>query len=357
MLGNEYIYSFLISLLFVEINIMYPRIFSFLLLFLILINFSIAAEPTVIKNELIYNNTLQNVVPIPPSERNLQTAIAKPWFQVDKSNIGLEGIIFDKQGNLLFCDVTNRRILKLSPDKKITTILTLENFSPGGLALNKDGRLFIAALNLEQGLGEIISVNQDGSDLKTIISDKKGYLPNDIIFHPKGGFYFTDFRGNATSPKGGIYYVTDDFKTITPVLLKIAMANGITFDPKQNIVWATEFARNALYRLELSDKTTIAPVGSNISYYFTGPAPDSMRIDVDGNVYVAIYGQGRVLIFNNKGIPIGQILLPQREGGYNLRSTSLAINPLSKDIYIVSSDEKNKYGATIFHAKAFNHGL
>lgn len=48
-----------------------------------------------------------------------------------------------------------------------------------------------------------------------------------------------------------------------------------------------------------------------------------MRVDGKGNVYVAIYGQGRVLVFNNKGIPIGQILLPEREKGLNLLSTSL----------------------------------
>jgi len=30
-----------------------------------------------------------------------------------------------------------------------------------------------------------------------------------------------------------------------------------------------------------------------------------MRADADGNVYVAIYGQGRVLAFNRNGIPIG----------------------------------------------------
>ena len=41
----------------------------------------------------------------------------------------------------------------------------------------------------------------------------------------------------------------------------------------------------------------------------------------------AIYGRGRVLAFNSNGIPIGQVLLPGREAGHNLRSTSLAIRP------------------------------
>ena len=52
-----------------------------------------------------------------------------------------------------------------------------------------------------------------------------------------------------------------------------------------------------------------------------------MRMDSDGNVYVAMYGQGRILVFNRNGIPIGQVLLPGRENGHKLESTSMALSP------------------------------
>ncbi|MEG6502044.1 hypothetical protein, partial [Desulfovibrio sp. 1214_IL3152] len=77
----------------------------------------------------------------------------------------------------------------------------------------------------------------------------------------------------------------------------------------------------------------------------------------DGNVYVAVYGQGRVLVFNPNGIPIGQVLLPGREQGRNLRSTSLAISPDSNDLYAVTSDHAGERGSIIFHAKVFAKGL
>jgi hypothetical protein len=44
-----------------------------------------------------------------------------------------------------------------------------------------------------------------------------------------------------------------------------------------------------------------------------------------------VYGQGRVLAFNRNGIPISQVLLPGREQGHNLRSTSVAIGPGTDD--------------------------
>lgn len=71
---------------------------------------------------------------------------------------------------------------------------------------------------------------------------------------------------------------------------------------------------------------------------FVGQGPDSMRADADGNVYVAVYGQGRVLAFNRRGILISQVLLPNRDNAHNLASASLAIRPDRNDLFIVASD-------------------
>lgn len=304
-----------------------------------------------------YDAQTQGAVPIPPSERALQTTVAEPWFKVSDEGRILEGAIFDRSGNLLFCDVSGRRVLRLTPDRQLSTAVTLDALSPGGLALHPDGRLFIAALDIPNNRGAIFALNLDGSGLQAIIPPVAGYMPNDLVFDVQGGFYFTDFKGNATEPKGGVYYTAPDMTTIKPVLPNLAMANGIALSPDGKSLWATEFGRNLLHRIHLADATTIAPIGSAIAYRFVGPAPDSMRVDADGNVYVAIYGQGRVLAFNRNGIPIGQVLLPGRDSGHNLASTSLAIDPKRNDLYAVTNDGDGGQGATVFHAKVFSKGL
>lgn len=306
---------------------------------------------------LAYDAQTRSAVPIPASERALQTAVAEPWFKVSNEGLILEGAIFDRNGNLLFCAVSGRRVLRLTPDRQLSTVVTLDALSPGGLSFHPDGRLFIAALDIPNGRGAIFAVNADGSGLQAIVPPVAGYMPNDLVFDARGGLYFTDFKGNATEPKGGVYYAAPDLSTIKPVLPHLAMANGLALSPDGKTLWATEFGRNLLHRIELADATTIAPIGSAIAYHFTGPAPDSMRADADGNVYVAIYGQGRVLAFNRNGIPIGQVLLPGRDGGHNLASTSLAIHPGRNDLYAVTSDMDKGHGATVFHAKAFSKGL
>lgn len=327
----------------------------FSLSFLILgssISLTSLANPTALR----YDQLTQGTVPIPSSERELQTVIAEPWFRVTPENRVLEGATFDRKGNLLFCDVSGKRILRITPDKQISTVFTLDHLSPGGLAIHKDGRIFIAALDLNQGTGAIFSVQPNGSGLQTIISPEAGYMPNDLVFDTKGGFYFSDFKGNSTHPQGGIYYVDASLQNIQPILSNLSMANGVALSPNGKTLWATEFGRNLLHKVELSNTTTIAPIGTSIPYHFTGPAPDSMRVDADGNVYVAIYGQGRVLAFNKNGIPIGQVLLPHREQGQNLQSTSLAIRPDTNDIYVVTNDEMGEQGATIFHSQVFGKG-
>jgi lactonase len=182
-------------------------------------------------------------------------------------------------------------------------------------------------------------------------------MPNDLVLDSQGGFYFSEFRGTSTDPKGGAYYVSPDFKTITPVLPNLAMANGIALSPNGKQSWITEFSRILLHRVELANATTITPIGTAIPYHFTGPAPDSMRVDSDGKVYVAVYGQGRVLVFNKNGIPIGQALLPGTDKGHNLQSTSMAIKPDTNDLYIVTNDANGGERATIANARVFAKGL
>jgi lactonase len=315
------------------------------------------AQPGGAAPALAHDAQTRGPVPIPPSERGLQAVVAEPWFKVSDAALVLEGPAFDRDGNLLFCDVSGRRVLRLTPDRRLSTVVSLDQLGPGGIAVHKDGRIFIAAMDIAKGVGAVLAVEPDGSGMRTIVPPGSGTMPNDLVFDARGGFYFTDFRGASTDPKGGVHYVPPDFGTVVPVLPRLAMANGVALSPDGGELWATEFGRNLLHRVELADATTATPFGTAVAYHFTGPAPDSMRADGDGNLYVAMYGQGRVLAFNRNGIPIGQVLLPGREEGHNLRSTSMAIGPGTDDLYVVTNDGEGGQGATIFRAKVFAKSL
>lgn len=65
-------------------------------------------------NGLNHNALTCSAVPIPPWERSLQTVEAQPYFSVSQASLVLEGIVFDRNNNLLFVDVATGRVFKLT---------------------------------------------------------------------------------------------------------------------------------------------------------------------------------------------------------------------------------------------------
>jgi lactonase len=311
---------------------------------------------------LSYVDATRGLVPLPASERDLPTAVAEPYFKVSDELIGLEGPAFDREGNLLFVDVYGGRILRLSPDRQLSTVYTESQLHPAGIAIHKDGRIFVAALGAKDEDGQfrrgtVIALDPDGSNRRTIVAPHLGYVLDDMVFDDEGGFYMTDFRGSSTNPAGGVYYVSPDFRTIAPIVPNMCGANGVAISPDGKTLWATEFCNNRLHRVDLEAPGKVGRFGATIPYHFVGRAPDSMRTDSAGNVYVAMYHQARYLVFSTYGIPIGQILLPGREHGHFLKSTSLALLPGSRDLVMVARDELGGRGSMIFAAKGLADGF
>ena len=311
---------------------------------------------------LSYLDSTRCLAPIPFAERNLPTAVAEPYFQVGDGSIALEGPAFDRHGNLLFVDVYGGRVLRLTPGRQLSTLYTAKDLHPAGIAIHRDGRIFVACVGPINAQGQfdsgcVIALDPDGSNRQTIVPPEAGHVVDDLVFDRSGGFYFTDFRGTSTEAAGGLFYVTPDDYDIVSVLPGMCAANGVALSPDDKVVWTTEYCANRLHRIELAAPGVRARGGVSVPYTFAGRAPDSMRTDADGNAYVALNWQARVLVFSPFGIPIGQILLPGREDNMYLKSTSLALVPGSRDLVIVARDVVKEGGAMIFTARGLAPGF
>lgn len=303
---------------------------------------------------LVYPVGKPTPVPIPPSEAGLQTVTATPWLELLDQRLFLEGAVFDRDDNLLFVDMYSGRVLKVAPDKSVTAAVDKGNIAitPTGLAVHKDGRLFVAEVGDMKTGGSVVAFSPDGKDPSEIIAAGAAFFPDDLAFDSAGGFYFADLKGSSTEPTGGVYYRAPDGR-VTPVLRNVAAANGVALSPDGKTLWVTEYSKNVLHRISLASATTVATVGTAIAYHFTGPAPDGLRVDADGNVYACIFQQGRVLVFNPSGLPIGQILVPGRDNGRFLLTTSMAFKPGTNEIYLLATDGDGTHGATVFRATGF----
>lgn len=299
---------------------------------------------------------------LPPfnGESTIQTVEAELFLKVGEDGLPLEGLCFDRNGDLYFVDVYKDIVCKLDMlTKEIEIVYYSKGLRPAAVKIHKDGRLFICGIGNLHSTGSVIAIPPDGSGEETIIPRTAGYVVDDMVFDKKGGFYFTDLRGTPSNPIGGVYYVSSSFQEITPIVKHLAGPNGISLSSDETILWVTETNANRLHHIRLdSDGISILPNGHSIPYYFTGfHGPDSCCLDEDGNLYVAMTKQGRVLIFNRNGFPIGQILIPGRQFGQMLHSTHPAFIPNSNQLIICTSDgATGKEGKALFVSKGFANG-
>jgi len=104
---------------------------------------------------LQYKENIRGPAPIPPSEQALQTITAEPWFKVSDEGLQLEGPAFDTEGNLYFVEVFGGQVFRLTPDKTMTIILGENELSPAGLAIHRDGRLYIGFFADQRETGRV----------------------------------------------------------------------------------------------------------------------------------------------------------------------------------------------------------
>jgi lactonase len=298
----------------------------------------------------------KSMVPLPPELDKLPTIKAEPWVLVDNDpNILLEGPAFDREGNLFVTSIFDSRLFKITPRKQVTFIQLPDGLLPDGIAIHEDGRLFIACLS-----GRVVTVNPDGSNLTDLPRyNGKPASANDLVFDSQNGnLYVTDFTGTVAEPTGGVYRFSNNYTKVEPVIEHLASANGVGIAPEGNVLWVSETCRNEIVRIELlEDGISINPIaGVTIPCRFSGGpgGSDSLRIDVEGNVYQCMIFQGRAQILNNRGVPIANVLIPGREQGKHLTTSNLAFKPGTDEAYIMAGGEG---GAWIYKFRGLAQGL
>lgn len=297
------------------------------------------------------------IAPIPPQEAAVQTVTAEPWLKVEQTCFSdLEGTNFDREGYFWFVEAgaLASKLHRVNVETKEDVVIyeDPEKRAMSAVKPHKNGRIYIPSVGPVFEKGYVFSCNPDGTDYRI---ELEGHVVDDMCFDSNGGYYYTHMYGSVSDPVGGVYYVSPDGRTVTPLLDKLCSPNGVALSKDEKTIWITESSAMRLLRVSLDPEggpTDIVPFGVHIPYYFTGGGVcDSCEIDDDDNLYVSMYDQGRVLVFNKAGWLIGQIILPGRENGDHLGTTHTAIRPGTNEIFICTNDAKN--GAWIFRAGAF----
>ena len=227
-----------------------------------------------------------------------------------------EGPVWDAQGGyLLFSDIPGNRILKWSPRDGISDFRVPSGKS-NGLTRDRRGRLIAC----EHANRRVSRTEEDGS-VVTIASHFKGKKlnsPNDVVVKSDGSIYFTDppyglnlmfgTMEEQELPFYGVYRVPADGGEPN-LLIRDSVPNGLAFSPDESLLYVADTERNHVRVFDVNDdgKTSNGRIFAEI--YGDPMAPDGMKVDLNGNVYVT--GRGGIWVLDSAGKRLGIIRVPQ----------------------------------------------
>ncbi len=207
----------------------------------------------------------------------------------------LEGPSFDRAGNLYVVDLAFGRIFRVSPKGEFSVEIEYDG-EPNGIAIHKDGRIFVA--DHKHGIVTL----KDGKIVPVVSRYHQQTFKgvNDLTFDPEGNLFFTD-QGTTdlADPSGCVYRYTAG-GVLQQIANKLPSPNGLVFSENQLYVAVTR--ANAVWRLPFAKDGTVVRMGVYLQLS-GGRGPDGMAADEKGGLAVAHIGFGVVWIFDERGEP------------------------------------------------------
>ena len=210
-----------------------------------------------------------------------------------------EGPTVAEDGTVYFTDLTNNRIMRLSPEGALSTFRRPSN-AANGLIFDSEWRLLACeGGDGETGLPRVTRTDMDTGEVEVVADAYDGKQlnrPNDLTFDGRGRIYFTDRPVPNPRPEQtgvhGVYRVDQD-GTVARILTEpeVMRPNGIVISPDDRTLYVIETERSEggprmIRAYDLSDAGTASNMRVFHDFY-PGRSGDGMTIDSEGNLYVA----------------------------------------------------------------------
>jgi gluconolactonase len=218
----------------------------------------------------------------------------------------VEGPVWSKQGFLIFSDMFDSRIVKMTKADNVETYRHYTNGANGN-SMDSHGRLY----SCERDGRRVVRMEKDGS-LTVIASKFEGKRlndPNDIVVRRDGQVYFSD-----PAPKdslehfelgyAGVYHVTPQGKI--SLISKMARPNGVALTPDGRTLYVADTTERKIMAYDLDANGNASWERIFISGIDGGP--DGLRVAANGNVYIACRG---IAIYTPEGKFIKMIEFPE----------------------------------------------
>ena len=146
--------------------------------------------------------------------------------------------------------------------------------------------------------------------------------------------------------------------TLHRMIEKVSIPNGICFSPDEKIMYFIDSPTGSVWQFRYDRKTGDISDREVFFHVDENAVPDGMAIDVNGCLWIAICGGGKVLKVSPEGTVLGEILFP------NARMITCPAFA-DEDLFITSAEEEEpekypdsvKYGGSVFKVYVGVRGL
>jgi gluconolactonase len=222
-------------------------------------------------------------------------------------------------GGFLFVEMDPAKgwVIRFSSDGRSRSVVA-KTGRPNGLAQDSEGRVWVA----ETAMRALLRMSLDGRfEVAANGCDGEPFLfLNDVALAPNGDVYLTDSgielevfapRGELnpnwrTLPYDGrVFRIDPATRAVECIDRGFRFTNGIAFGSDDNLYVAETLSGN-IYRYEYRGDRVRGPrqlFGNVVDP--SNPAeikgPDGMKFGADGNLYVAVFGQGDITVLGPSG--------------------------------------------------------
>ncbi|MFD2935577.1 SMP-30/gluconolactonase/LRE family protein [Spirosoma flavum] len=251
-----------------------------------------------------------------------------------------EGPTPDKTGAIYFTDQPNDKIWKYGVDGNLSLFMDKAGRS-NGMYFDKKGNLISCADEKD----ELWSISPD-KKITVLLTDFQGHRlngPNDLWIEPKGGIYFTDpyyqrdywDRKKPDIDGEKVYYLPKGKKEAIVVDSDLKQPNGITGTPDGKYLYVADIRDNKTYKYQIQSDGTL----TNRQLYVS-QGSDGMTLDNRGNLYLT--GKG-VTVYSPTGKKIETIAVPSGWVGnvcFGGKDRSLLFITASESVYTLQMQVK-----------------
>ncbi|MBN1543623.1 SMP-30/gluconolactonase/LRE family protein [candidate division KSB1 bacterium] len=210
-----------------------------------------------------------------------------------------------------------------------------------GLTVGRDGSVYAC----DFGLGAVLRLTAEGKS-EIYAAGYQGQpfrRPNDLAFDPQGHLYFTDpHTYGSENPDGIVYRVSRADQNVQPVATGLDFPNGLAFSADGKRLYVCESGRERIVFFDVTADGALE--NRHVFVELPGGDPDGINFDVNGNLYVAHFGGGAVIVIAPDGTILRRIPTPGK------KPSNVEFGGRERKTLFLTEDETNAVYSLAVHA-------